>query len=303
MNDQAADVPQRGNAGVCIKNSLSLSKIHLSLFVAFSSYFGFLLNNLLPQSRGFIVASGVFFLSCACSTLNNIQDRHIDVLHKRTRNRPFPKKEVTIRYASVQFCFLILTAFSLLTYSIETPLPALLGLLSLVLYNGCYTPLKKRTLFAMVPGTLCGMLPPLIGWTASGGHQSAATILIVMMIFGIWQIPHTWIIILRHFTDSANASIPGFSDYFSRASLKRILFVWVSSFAVLLLLLLTFCNAVLTDIVRWIIAINAIGLISGFAIGLFLKNETCYRWLFIHLNLSLLLLMIPVFFERILITG
>lgn len=302
MNNQVAEVSQREHVGVYIKQSLSLAKIHLSLFVASASYFGFLLNSVLPQNRGFIVASGVFFLSCACSTLNNIQDRDIDALHERTRNRPLPQKAVTIRYASVQFCFLMVTAVFLLTYTIETPIPTLLGLLSLVLYNGCYTPLKKRTLFALVPGTLCGTLPPLIGWTAAGGQQSATTILIVMMIFGVWQIPHTWIIILRHFTDSSETSIPGFSDYFSLDSLKRVLFVWVSSFAVLLLLL-TSSDAVLTDIARWIIVINAIGLVSGFAIGLFLKKETCYRWLFVHLNLSLLLMMLPVFFERVLLAG
>lgn len=302
MNDQAAEIPPRGNTLMYIKQSLSLAKIHLSLFVACGSYFGFLLNSLSPQNRGLIVASGVFFLSCACSTLNNIQDRHIDALHERTRNRPLPQKAVTIRYASIQFCFLAVTAVSLLTYAIETPVPALLGLLSLVLYNGCYTPLKKRTLFALIPGTLCGMLPPLIGWTAAGGRQSAATILIVMMIFGVWQIPHTWVIILRYFTDSSETSIPGFSDYFSQDSLKRVLFVWISSFAVLLLLL-TAGDAVLTNVVRWIIVINAFGLISGFAIGLFLKKETCYRWLFLHLNLSLLLLMLPVFCERILMAG
>ena len=300
MTDQAAIVPHRGNVLMHIKNSLSLSKIHLSLFVAFSSYFGFLLNSQSPQNRGLIVASGVFFLSCACSTLNNIQDRHIDALHERTRNRPFPQEAVSIRYASAQFYFLVVTAFSLLSYCIETPLPALIGLLSLVLYNGCYTPLKKRTLFAMVPGTICGMLPPLIGWTASGGQQPALIILIVMMIFGVWQIPHTWIIILRHFNDSSETSIPGFFDYFSQDSLKRILFVWVSSFAVLQLLLIS-CDAVLTDIVRWIIVVNAVGLISGFASGLFLNKVTCYRRLFIHLNLSLLLMMLPVFCERILV--
>ncbi len=300
MNDQTAAVPRHGNVLRHIKNSLNLSKIHLSLFVAFSSYFGFLLNSRSPQNQGLIVASGVFFLSCACSTLNNIQDRHIDALSKRTRNRPLPQEEVTIRFASVQFYFLVVTAFSLLSYGIDTPLPGLLGLLSLILYNGCYTPLKKRTLFAMVPGTLCGMLPPLIGWTASGGQQSALIILIVMMIFGVWQIPHTWIILLRHFADSSEMPIPGFFDYFSQNSLKRILFVWVSAFAVLMLLL-TFCGVVLTDFVRWIIVINAIGLISGFATGLFLNKATCYRGLFIHLNLSLLLLMLPVFCERILI--
>ena len=295
MTDQAAIVPHRGNVLMHIKNSLSLSKIHLSLFVAFSSYFGFLLNTPQFQNRGWIVAAGVFFLSCGCATLNNIQDRHIDALYKRTRNRPLPIEAVSIRYASIQFYLLMVAAFILLVYCLETPLPALLGLLSIVLYNGCYTHLKKRTLFAIIPGAICGMLPPLIGWTASGGNQTGATILIVMMLFGIWQLPHTWLVMLRHLPDSSDGPLPGFPDYFRKASLKRILFIWVSAFAVLMLLIS--CAPPLTDLARWLIIINAAGLVSGFAIGLFIRKETSYRRMFIHLNLSLLLLMISVFLK------
>lgn len=71
------------------------------------------------------------------------------------------------------------------------------GLCAVIAYNGLYTPLKKKTLLAIIPGCLSGMLPALIGWSVTGQSVWNFDILMLMGILGLWQIPHTFIILLK----------------------------------------------------------------------------------------------------------
>lgn len=76
---------------------------------------------------------------------------------------------------------------------LDTHLPWILGVFALFCYNGLYTPLKKKTLFAVWPGVICGMLAPAIGWTAvpqALGHGTRIQLFGVMLVMGIWQVPH-----------------------------------------------------------------------------------------------------------------
>ena len=61
-----------------------------------------------------------------------------------------------------------------------------------VRYNGVYTPLKRVSAFAAIPGGVVGSLPPVIGWAAGGGSVTDARILAVAFFFFVWQVPHFW---------------------------------------------------------------------------------------------------------------
>lgn len=281
-----------------VKHSLGLAKVPLSLFVAFSALFGYSLASPFSADTAFWIFLAVFLLSCGSATLNNIQDRDIDALTKRTRNRPLPCGRVSLRYAWVQASGLLIIAMVLLTRLFESPLPALLGLAAVGLYNGGYTPLKRKTLWAMVPGTLCGMLPPLIGWTASAGTGRLNHILTAMVIMGFWQIPHTWLVFFRYFPESSRSPLPSFSDSLSHASLKRILFIWVLSFAVLTVVFAGggFFSSILA---RWLVVGNAFALGLTFFSGLYFERKPSYPRLFVHLNLALAVVMGLAISERL----
>lgn len=273
-----------------MESTLSLAKVPLSLFVAFSALFGCCLAPPVSAATAFWVCVAVFLLSCGSATLNNIQDRDIDALHKRTCKRPLPRGRVTVRYALIQAFVLFIASMMVLTMMFESPLSPLLGLAAVVLYNGAYTPLKRRTLWAMVPGTLCGMLPPLIGWTASTGTGSITHILTAMLIMGFWQVPHTWLVFFSHLNESKRSPLPSFSDNLGFASLKRMLFVWVLCFAVSTMMFAS-AGVYASALARWLVLGNATVLSLAFFSGLYLEQKASYSRLFVHLNMALAVVM------------
>ena len=60
---------------------------------------------------------------------------------------------------------------------------------TLVIYLLLYTPLKKRSVFAIEMGAVAGALPPLIGWVAAAGSPSAFGWILFGILF-TWQMPH-----------------------------------------------------------------------------------------------------------------
>jgi protoheme IX farnesyltransferase len=59
-----------------------------------------------------------------------------------------------------------------------------------------YTLLKRKTPFAIIPGSLVGAIPPAVGWVAAGGYLFDPQIIIISFFFFIWQIPHFWLLLL-----------------------------------------------------------------------------------------------------------
>jgi protoheme IX farnesyltransferase len=68
-------------------------------------------------------------------------------------------------------------------------LTALLTLLSIVLYAGVYTPLKRKTAFCTAIGAIPGALPPVLGWTATGNSLDVTAFALFAIVF-LWQFPH-----------------------------------------------------------------------------------------------------------------
>ena len=94
-------------------------------------------------------------------------------------------------------------------------------------YNAFYTPLKRVSAFAVVPGALIGALPPAIGWTAAGGQVADPTVLALAFVFFIWQVPHFWMLVAVHADSYEAAGFPTIVKLLGRQRLARLSFTWI----------------------------------------------------------------------------
>jgi heme o synthase len=204
---------------------LSLGKVTISFSVALTTLTGFLAAG--GRFGLGLLASviGVFILASGASALNQVQEHLTDALMARTRYRPLPAGHMSRRTGFLLALSMILTGAVILWLS--TPLSSLiLALLTVVWYNGIYTPLKKITAFAVFPGALVGALPPMIGWTAAGGYPWDLGNLSIAFFFFMAQMPHFWIISLRSGEDYKRAGFPVVTSYFTETQLLRLTLFW-----------------------------------------------------------------------------
>ncbi len=270
-----------------IKSSIALAKIPISLWITLSACAGYLMYRPVLEMGLFLTCQSIFLLTCGCAALNNYQDRNYDLGLKRTRGRPLPSHRITPRHALVQAVFLILAGEGGL-YAVHTSLALpVAGVVAILCYNLLYTPLKPITLLAIIPGAVCGMLPPAIGWIAAGGTLASLEIWSLMIIFAVWQPPHFWLILLSHSDDYRCQNASNMLKQFSEGQLNRMLLVWVTAFAALTLA--PAMTQVVTNFeLRCLLALNAMTIVILFSFLLFIYPPKCsYRKLFHFLNLSM----------------
>ena len=123
--------------------------------------------------------------------------------------------------------FFTLLSGTVIIHSAGNLTASLIGLLTIVWYNGIYTYAKRITAFAVVPGAVTGALPPLIGWVAAGGGVWDKTIIFVEFLFFVGQVPHFWLLILKYGEEYEKAGLPSMTAIFSRPQINRITFTWV----------------------------------------------------------------------------
>jgi protoheme IX farnesyltransferase len=154
-----------------------------------------------------------------------VLDREQDARMERTRGRPIPAGRIGVP-AALGISALLSSAGALLLWRGAGALPALLGLGALAWYDGVYTPLKRVTAFAVVPGAVVGALAPAIGWTAAGGALGDPRLGALCAFFLLWQVPHFWLLAIRHAEDYERGGFPTPARRFSAAQMGRITFVW-----------------------------------------------------------------------------
>ncbi len=175
-----------------IKSYIALLKSRLSITVAFSGTFGYILAPIKHEPLGIILISlAGFLLTGAANIVNQLKEIPFDKLMKRTANRPLPTETLNSKQASIFGYILVAAALSLLFYFSWKS--AALGFLSYLLYGYVYTPLKRVGPISVFVGAFPGAFPPMIGWIAATGHFGwEPGILFAIQFF--WQFPHFWAI-------------------------------------------------------------------------------------------------------------
>jgi protoheme IX farnesyltransferase len=175
-----------------------------------------------------------------------------------------------------------------------------LGAFAVFWYNGIYTPLKRKTAFAAIPGALVGTIPPVLGWVSGGGRLLHPQILAVAFFFFIWQVPHFWLLLLNFGKDYEKAGFPSLTRIFTTAQLRRITFTWVLATAVACLMIPLF-GLVTFYAVQVSLLIAAIWLVwKAFTLLRNHQSEFSLRLTFNSINAYVLLVMFLLAMDHLL---
>jgi protoheme IX farnesyltransferase len=139
------------------------------------------------------LVAGGFLVTAAANCFNEVIEVDLDKLMKRTMDRPMPAGRMTTGQGLVLGLGMGMAG----TYILGTLniLTGLLSVLSILLYAFAYTPLKRKSPFAVFVGAIPGAFPALIGYVAGQPHGRIDEIaLILFSIQFIWQFVHFWAI-------------------------------------------------------------------------------------------------------------
>ncbi|MGQ8337640.1 protoheme IX farnesyltransferase [Sunxiuqinia sp. A32] len=279
-----------------IKIILQLGKARISLPVALSALTGYVLQTGTIGLDGFYLALGVFLMSCSSGAINHWQEHKIDAQMPRTKDRPIPSGKISPLFAIWVFViYFILGAYVLY---IHFPIAGLLAsTLTLISYNGIYTPLKKYTAFAVVPGSLVGALPPYIGWLAAGGDITSPSILLVAIFFFIGQIPHFWLLLLMFGKEYKLVGYPSLNDVLSENQIKRLSYTWILATIASALLIAT--KVMTGRTAMFILVFYIFYLLFSLTLQLLVKKNLHPRQTFFKLNFLYLFMMIVLVIDSL----
>ena len=273
---------------VVFKSGAALAKLPLCLFIGFSALFGFLLAYPAVCLHAFLTGAALFFLAAGAATLNSIQEHDIDAHFERTRNRPLPRGRVSRLHAGVQAVLLFGAGWVVLYTVVDSGFSVGVAMVAVVLYNGIYTPLKTKTVLAIVPGAVCGALVPYIGWLIGGGGKTAFEPFLLIALMILWQIPHFWLILLHYSDDYKKEVIPSLFSYFKETSIRRLFITWIGAL-VSVMALFSILPSINDMTVRILIVMNSLALLIWFFVSFGIVRTVNYKLLFSVLNGALFL--------------
>ncbi|HAP00083.1 MAG TPA: protoheme IX farnesyltransferase [Fibrobacteres bacterium] len=169
---------------------LELFKLKMTLHILITTVAGFYLASPmdLDWMRLLWTLLGTGLLATSAFCFNQAMEKDLDSVMERTQRRPVPTERVhlvTAYVAGVLTCIL----GELLLWQKANFMTAFIGVLTVGLYAGVYTPMKRLTTLNTLVGGIPGALPPLMGWTAAQNHIGLGGLLLFAVLF-FWQLPH-----------------------------------------------------------------------------------------------------------------
>lgn len=199
------EVAEKNGFAAKLKAYFLFTKFRLSALVILSALSGYLFVG----GRDWLICTylltGGLLVTAASNGSNQIWERELDKLMKRTSKRPIPQGNMTVNEGLWVVGISLVVGITLL-YMIN-PYSAILGLLAFISYVFIYTPMKRISPWAVFVGAFPGAIPPMLGAIAYTNEFGLIPGVLFFVQF-TWQFPHFWAIAWVAYDDYKSA---GFS--------------------------------------------------------------------------------------------
>jgi len=277
---------------------LDLGKFKITFFVALSAATGFYLCSNRINAQLFYATIGLFLIAFGSAALNHFQEYKTDRLMKRTLTRPIPSGKIS---RNTVLLLVVITAIlgSFLLYFYGNVHTVIISMVALIWYNFIYTPLKKISAYAVIPGAIIGALPPLIGWSAAGGTITNPVIITFGMFLFIWQVPHFWLLMMIYGKEYTTAGMPSITEKFSRKKLARINFTMntvlgFSSYFLIMFDVINTTAGIIVLVASFLFLINSTKVLLNKEI-----SDRTIKRTFMFLNAYVFLVVLTIIFEKV----
>ncbi len=211
---------------------------------------GIIMGNFISVAGGFLLASkgdidlwlmtatliGLSLVIASGCAINNVIDRDIDIKMARTRTRVTVTGEMSGMAALCHGIVLGIMGFGLLI-AYTTQVAVLFAAFGYFIYVGVYSLyMKRNSVYGTFIGSLSGAVPPVVGYCAvTGQFDMGALILLVM--FSLWQMPHSYAIAIFRFKDYQAANIPVLPVAQGIDKAKRHIVLYIAIYTLVVMLL------------------------------------------------------------------
>ena len=211
---------------------------------------GIIMGNFISVAGGFLLASkgdvdlwlmtatliGLSLVIASGCAINNVIDRDIDIKMARTRTRVTVTGEMSGMTALCHGIVLGIMGFGLLI-AYTTQVAVLFAAFGYFIYVGVYSLyMKRNSVYGTFIGSLSGAVPPVVGYCAvTGQFDMGALILLVM--FSLWQMPHSYAIAIFRFKDYQAANIPVLPVAQGIDKAKRHIVLYIAIYTLVVMLL------------------------------------------------------------------
>lgn len=211
---------------------------------------GIIAGNLISVAGGFFLAArgeidwalflatviGLSLVVASGCAINNCIDRDIDSRMQRTRNRVTVTGLLSPRAALLFGAALGVAGFVLLatcTNAVSVAFAALGFVVYVVIYS-LY--MKRHSVYGTLVGALSGAVPPVVGYCAVTGECDAGA-LILLLMFCLWQMPHSYAIAIFRYRDYEAAGIPVLPVAKGVATARLHIVLYIAAFTIATILL------------------------------------------------------------------
>ncbi|MBL4730524.1 MAG: UbiA family prenyltransferase [Sulfurimonas sp.] len=209
-----------------VKSFIVLTKFVLSFAVSLSALIAYIMAKGEIGTDMFIATFAVLLVAMGVSTLNQVQEYKEDALMQRTKHRPIASGAMSPRSGIIIAAILIISSL-ILIHDLLGMIGLNLFLFAFIWYNVVYTPLKKTSALAVVPGAILGVIPPAIGWLTAGHSLMEVEFYALGIFYFVWQVPHFWLLVMLFYGQYDNGGFPTAMKLFGKNTLQKLTFVWL----------------------------------------------------------------------------